>query len=264
MSFSTILAILGAAVLFLGSVVVSTDNYIIFVDLPSFVMVVGGTLASTFISYEPRYVMLALKLIWRIFFSPKVGRNVLKNEVGRIIKWAYIVQKSGVPALEAEAMKATQGDKFMRFGVQMIVSNYTGAEVREIMTNTVETSYGRNTVLVDILKAMASGAPAFGMVGTLVGLVIMLDNMGGDPSSLGKALAVALLTTLYGVLFSRLVFLPTATKVLQREQIIRFRNYLLVEGLSLLAERKSPRYIQDKMNSYLDPSIHFDIDKMKQ
>ncbi|MEQ8321837.1 MAG: MotA/TolQ/ExbB proton channel family protein [Rhodospirillales bacterium] len=263
MSLTTILGVMGALGLFLGAIIISTDNYIIFLSGSSFIMVMGGTLASTFISYEPRYVMLSLKLIWRIIFSPKVGRNVLKSEVGRIIKWAYTVQKSGVPALEAEAMKATKGDKFLRFGVEMVVSGYTGAEVREIMTNTIETTYGRNTVQVYILKDMASAAPAFGMIGTLVGLIIMLDNMGGDPSSLGKGLAVALLTTLYGVLFARIFFLPTATKVLQREQIVKFRNYLVAEGLALLADKKSPRYIQDKMNSYLDPSIHFNIDKMK-
>jgi chemotaxis protein MotA len=76
-------------------------------------------------------------------------------------------------------------------------------------------------------------------------------------------MAVALLTTLYGVMAARMVFLPVASKVLQREQIVRFRNYLVAEGLALLAERKSPRYIQDKMNSYLDPAIHFNIDKMR-
>lgn len=264
MSFATILGVVGALGLFLGAIISSTDNYVIFLSGSSFVMVIGGTLASTFISYEPRYVLLSLKLIWRIIFSPKVGRNLLKSEVGRIIKWAYTVQKNGVPALESEALKATKGDKFLRFGVEMVVSGYSGEEVREIMTNTIETTYGRNTVQVDILKGMASAAPAFGMVGTLVGLVIMLDSMGGDPSSLGKGLAVALMTTLYGVLFARIIFLPTATKVLQREQIVKFRNYLLAEGLALLADKKSPRYIQDKMNSYLDPSIHFNIDKMKK
>ncbi len=264
MSIATIFGVLGAMGLFIGAIVFATNNFVVFLSGSSFVMVVGGTLASTFISYEPRYVLLSLKLIWRIVFSPKVGRNMLKSEVGRIIRWAYTVQKSGIPALEAEAMKATKNDKFLRFGVEMVVSGYTGDEVREIMTNTIETTYGRNTIQVDILKNMASAAPAFGMIGTLVGLIIMLDNMGGDPSSLGKGLAVALLTTLYGVLFARIIFLPTATKILQREQIVKFRNYLLAEGLALLADKKSPRYIQDKMNSYLDPSIHFNIDKMKK
>jgi chemotaxis protein MotA len=264
MSISTVLGVLVALGLFIGAVASQTDNYLIFANLASFVMVVGGTLAATFISYEPRYVLLSLKLIWRILFSPKVGRNVLKNEVGRVIKWAYTVQKNGIPALEAEAVKSTRGDRFLRFGVDMVISGYTGEEVRQIMVNTIETTFDRNTVQVEILKNMGATAPAFGMIGTLVGLIIMLDNMGGDPSSLGKGLAVALLTTLYGVLFARIVFLPAATKIQQREQIVRFRNYLVTEGLILLADKKSPRYIQDKMNSYLDPSIHFNIDKMKR
>jgi len=264
MSFATVFGVFGAMGLFLGAILLSTDNYFIFLSFSSFILVAGGTLASTFISYEPRYVLMSLKLIWRILFSPKVGRNLLKSEVGRVIRWAYTVQKNGIPALEAESKKAVRGDKFLKFGIEMVVSGYTGEEVREIMNNTIETTFGRNTVQVEILKGMGAAAPAFGMIGTLIGLIIMLDNMGGDPSQLGAGLAVALLTTLYGVMFSRIMFLPAATKILQREQIIRFRNYLVAEGLSLLADRKSPRYIQDKMNSYLDPSIHFNIDKMKK
>jgi len=264
MSIATIVGFLGAMGLFLGAIAIATSNYWIFLDLGSFVMVCGGTLAATFISYEPRYVMLSLRLILRIVMSPRIGRNVLKNEVGRVIRWAYTVQKNGIPALEAEAKKSTAGDRFLKFGVDMVISGYTGPEVREIMNTTIETTFGRNTVQVDILKNMASAAPAFGMIGTLVGLVIMLDNMGGDPAGLGKGLAVALLTTLYGVLFARIILLPAATKILQREQIIRFRNYLVAEGLALLADKKSPRYIQDKMNSFLDPSLHFNIDKMNK
>ncbi|MBI1986369.1 MAG: flagellar motor protein MotA [Rhodospirillales bacterium] len=236
MSLATIVGFLVSMGLFLGSIAISTKNYWIFADLASFVMVVGGTLGATFIAYEPRYVFLSLKLILRIVMSPRIGRNVLKNEVGRVIRWAYTVQKNGIPALEQEAKKSTAGDRFLKFGVDMVISGYSGAEVREIMNNTIDTTFGRNTVQVDILKNMASAA---------------------------KGLAVALLTTLYGVLFARIILLPAATKILQREQIIRFRNYLVAEGLALLADRKSPRYIQDKMNSFLDPSLHFNIDKMK-
>lgn len=264
MSLATLIGLMGAFGLFFSSIIMNTDNYIIFVSLSSLMMVVGGTLAGTFISYEPRYVMLSLKLIYRIVFAPKVSRNVLKTEVGRVIRWAYTVQKNGTPALEQEAEKAVRGDKFLKFGIEMVVSGYTGEEVREIMNNTIETTFGRNTVQVDILKNMGAAAPAFGMIGTLVGLIIMLDNMGGDPSDLGKGLAIALLTTLYGVIFARIIFLPAATKIMQREQIVRFRNYLIAEGLCLLADKKSPRYIQDRMNSFLDPSIHFNIDKMKR
>ena len=261
---TTPLSLVSAFGLFIGSIIISTDNYIIFLSLSSFVMVFGGTMSATFVSYEPRYVILSLKLIGKMMVSAKINRGILKAEVGRVIRWAYTVQKKGIPALEAESKKAIRGDKFLRFGIEMVVSGYTGDEVRDMLSTTIETTYNRNTVPVNILKAMASAAPAFGMIGTLVGLIIMLDNMGGDPSDLGKGLAIALLTTLYGVLFARLIFMPPATKILQREQIVRFRNYLIAEGLALLADRKSPRFIQDKMNSYLDPAIHFNIDKMKK
>jgi len=264
MSLTTIIGLITAFGLFFGAVAISTDNWIIFFSLSSFVMVFGGTLAATFISYEPRYVLLSLKLIWRIVFAPKIGRNVLKSEVGRIIRWAYTVQRNGFPALEAEAGKAVKGDRFLKFGIDMVISGYKGEEVREILETTVENTFERNAVQANILKAMAATSPAFGMIGTLVGLVIMLDKMGSDPTQLGPGLAVALLTTLYGILFARLIFLPAATKVLQREEIVRFRNHLVAEGMALLAERRNSRFIQDKMNSFLDPAIHFNIDKMKK
>lgn len=260
MSVATLLGVFFGFGLFLWSVVISTDNYLIFVDTPSFVMVIGGTFASTFISYEPRYVLNALKVMRSIFFAPRIGRGVLTNEVGRVIRWGYIVQKSGLQGLEADAAKVRQ-DKFLGFAIDLVISGYTGAEVREILANTVETTYQRASVNAEILRNMAGTAPAFGMIGTLVGLVIMLDTMTADPSKIGPGMAVALITTLYGALLQRLVFLPTATKLQQREEIVRFRNYLVAEGLALLAERKSPRYIQDKMNSFLDPSIHFNIDR---
>ena len=263
MSIATIVGFLGALGLFLGAIVTATSNYMVFISVSSFIMVVGGSLAATFISFEPRYVILSLQLIYKIFGAPVIGRNILKNEVGRIIKWAYAVQKKGLPALEGEAKSAVKSDQFLKFGVDMVTSGYTADEVRTILMNTIETTYGRNTVQVSILKNMGGSAPAFGMIGTLVGLIIMLDSMGGDPADLGKGLAVALATTLYGVLFSRLFLIPVADKVQQRESIVRFRNILVCEGLALLAERRNPRFIQDKMNSYLDPAIHFNIDKMK-
>jgi chemotaxis protein MotA len=254
MSFATILGVLIGFGLFIGSVVLSTDNYLIFMNAPSFIMVVGGTFAAT---------ILSLKGLQSILFTNKVGRSILTQEVGRVIRWGYVIQKNGLPGLEADIGKIRKQDRFLGFGVDLVISGYTGQEVREILATTVEATFQRNTTQADILRNMGQTAPAFGMIGTLVGLIIMLDKMGDDPSQLGPGMAVALITTLYGVLFSRLILLPAANKVQQREEIVRFRNYLVAEGLALLAERKSPRYIQDRMNAFLDPSIHFSIDKMR-
>lgn len=264
MSLPTIIGFVAGIFLFLWSIFIATDNYLVFLDFPSFIMVIGGVFASTFISYEPRYVLQAFRLLVSIFFAPKIQRGVLQGEVGRCIRWGYMLQKAGITALEADVGKLKQQDRFLGFGVDLVVSGYAGAEVRQILTTSIETTFQRNTIPADILRNMAGTAPAFGMIGTLVGLIIMLGKMGSDPSQLGPGMAVALITTLYGVLFPRLILLPAASKIQQREEIVRFRNYLVSEGLALLAERKNPRFIQDAMNSYLDPSIHFDIDKMKR
>ena len=93
MSFATIIGIIAGIALFIGAILLSTDNFLMFLDLPSFIMVIGGTFAATFVSYEPRYVFLSLKLIGRLVFAPKVARNILTAEVGRIIKWGYCSEK---------------------------------------------------------------------------------------------------------------------------------------------------------------------------
>jgi chemotaxis protein MotA len=261
MSLPTILGFVVGIAFFLFSIVLSTDNYATFFHLTGIMMVIGGTLAATFVAFEPRYVLQAMRSAGSIFFQHKVGRAILTGEVGRMIRWGYMVQKSGLPALEADSKKLKEQDKFLGFGIDLVISGYTGPEVREILTNTIETTYHRHLVPAEILRSMASNAPAFGMIATLVGLVIMLDHM-TDPSKIGPGMAVGLMGTLYGVLFARILLMPTASKVQQREEIVRFRKFLVAEGLALLAERRNPRYIQDKMNSFLDPALHFDIDKM--
>lgn len=263
MSFSTLAGIVISITLVVGSILHTTSNFGIFWELTGFLIVIGLTLATTLMAYELRYVTQALKLMVKIIYAPRFNRSIMKAEIGRIIKWAYIVQKGGLPALEAEAKKVGRADGFLRFGVEVVISGYTGEEVREILHNMASTTFFRNTVSANILKAMAANAPTFGMFATVLGLIMMLDSMGGDPSALGPSMAVAMAGTLYGVGVARIFLLPAATKIQQREEIIRFRNNLVAEGLALIADRKSPRYIQDKMNSYLDPSIHFNIDKMK-
>ena len=260
MSINSFIGFIAAFGLFIWSITLSTSNFMVFVSVSSFILVVGGTLAATFLGQEARYVGIGLKAIGSIFLPQRVGRNILNKEVGRIITWGYQAQKEGVVALDAELKKVSK-DPFLTFGMEMILSGYAGDDVKENLYRMVDSTYERNTIPAEILKSMAGTAPAFGMIGTLIGLIVMLDTMGSDAGELGKGLAVALNTTLYGVIIARMIFLPAATKLIQRHQINRFRMELLAEGLAMLADRKNPRYIQDRMNSFLDPSIHYDIDK---
>lgn len=262
MSFNTLVAALIGFGLFVAAIALSTDNFMVFISGAGFILVVGGTLASTFISYEFRYVTGALKAIASTFALDRMGRTRLNAEVGRVIRWAYLVQSEGIVSLDAEVKKTPGWDGgFLRFGVELITTGYSGDEVKSILANVIESTFDRNMLSASILRNMAVAAPAFGMVGTLIGLIIMLDKMGGDPSALGLGLAVALVTTLYGIMLARLIFAPAASKIQQREEIFRFRNYMIVEGLAMLADHASPRNIQDHMNSYLDPTIRYDIDR---
>ncbi len=262
MSLNTMLAVLIGFGLFFAAIALSTDNYLVFVSGAGIILVLGGTLASTFISYEYRYVLGGLRGIVSAFRIDRRGRSRLNTEVGRVIRWAYLVQKEGIVSLDAEAKKTPGWDGgFLRFGVELITTGYEGEKIQTILGNVIESTYERNMVGAQVLRSMAAAAPAFGMVGTLIGLIIMLDNMGEDPSQIGAGLAVALVTTLYGIMLARLIFAPAAAKLQQREEIFRFRNYMIVEGLAMLADEASPRHIQDHMNSYLDPTIRYDIDR---
>ncbi len=261
MSLGTLLGVLFGFGLFFGAIIISTNNYASFISISSMVMVLGGTLSAAFISYQARYVMLALKGIVQMFRKPKAGRETLSNHIMQLIKWGYIIQTKGLVALEAEVKASKLDDEVLRFGADLVATGYKPEQIREMMEITVDSSFEREMVPAEVLKNMASTAPAFGMIGTLVGLIIMLQGLGADLSLLGQGLAVALLTTLYGVVFARLVFLPAALKMEQKEEMTHFRNQLVAEGLAMLSEKQSPRYMQDRLNSFLDPGIRFDIDK---
>jgi chemotaxis protein MotA len=262
MSFNTFVAALVGFGLFVAAIALSTDNFMVFVSGSGFILVVGGTLAATFISYEFRYVIKAIGAIASTFAIDRMGRTRLNAEVGRVIRWAYLVQREGIVSLDAEVKKTPGWDGgYLRFGVELITTGYSGEEVKTILANVIESTFDRNMVSASILRNMAVAAPAFGMVGTLIGLIIMLDKMGGDPGAIGIGLAIALVTTLYGIMLARLIFAPAASKIQQREEIFRFRNFMIAEGLAMLADEASPRKIQDHMNSYLDPTIRYDIDR---
>ena len=261
MSLSSLLGVLVGFGLFFVSIFMSSDDWLSFLSLSSSLMVIGGTTAAAYMSFQARYVNIAFKAIWWMIKKPKSTREGLNTEILRLVQWAYLVQKKGLPALENEIKKVNANDPIIRFSLELVATGHKPEQLREMMETAVESEFERKTVPVDVLKQMGSAAPAFGMIGTLVGLVVMLQGLDSDLSKLGEGLSLALLTTLYGVVVARMIFVPAGLKLLQHEEIERFRNYLITEGLVLLSEKANPRYMQDRLNSFLDPAIHFNIDK---
>ncbi len=262
MSLGTIFSFIAAAIIVLGSILTATDSPGAFIDIPSMIIVIGGTIVAAFISYETKTAIGAFKLMGDTFKKHGDSDVSLKEEIGRIVRWAYIVQKNGLQGLENEITdKLREEDPFIAYATDLVVTGYTGQEINQILDQMLEAETERNKQSLDALKKMGGDAPAFGMLGTLIGLIIMLGKMGGDPSAIGPSMAVALVTTFYGIILARLIFIPLSTKVSSRYDVSMFKNTMIKEGLVLLAERKSPRYIQDKINSFVDVKDQFLIDR---
>lgn len=265
MSLPSLLGVIFGLFLIVSAVALATNNPLIYLDLPALFIVLGGSIAAAFMGFHSADVITAFNAIGWMVKKPKSSREGLNTEIGRLIKWGYLVQQKGVNALENEIKNVPVNDPVIKYCLELVITNHPPAELRHMMTTAVETEFDNKTVPVQVLKNMGASAPAFGMIGTLVGMVAMLNQMASSPenmvATIGTAMSLALIATLYGVVLARMVFLPAANKLLQKEETERFRNLMVVEGLTMLAEKKSPRFMQDRLNSYLEPLHHFDIDR---
>lgn len=265
MSLSSLLGVIAGLSLILVAVFHATNNPLIYLNLEAGMIVVGGAVAGAFMGYHSSDVFTAFKAIAWMLHKPKSTREGLNTEIFRLIKWSYLVQQRGLLGLENEIKTVKSNDPVIKYCMTLAVTNHPPQQLREMMTTAVESVFESKTIPVQVLKNMGAAAPAFGMLGTLVGMIAMLGNMsqGGDDviKNVGSGMALALVATLYGVFFARMVFLPAANKLLQKEETERFRNLMVVEGLIMLAEKKNPRFMQDRLNSFLEPHQHFDIDR---
>lgn len=259
MSIATVAGTIFGFLLILGAILHGTNNFLSFLSLEGFLIVIGGSIANAYMSYNSTSVEQAFAAISHMMQKPKATHEGLGGEIMRLIKWSYLVHAKGYIALEDEV-----GDKikepFMRYGMELVIAGHKPGVLRDMLNTVVESEFERRITPVTVLRNMAATAPAFGMVGTLVGMVIMLQNIQGDMTQIGNGLAVALLATLYGIIMARLVCLPAADKMMQKEDVMRFRNYLMIEGLVMLSEKQHPRVMQDRLNSFLDPENHFNLD----
>lgn len=265
MSLPSLLGVIFGLFLIVSAVALATNNPLIYLDMPALFIVLGGSIAAAFMGFHSSDVITAFNAIGWMLKKPKSTREGLNTEIGRLIKWAYLVQQKGVNALENEIKNVPVNDPVIKYCLELVVTNHGPAELRNMMLTAVDSEFENKTAAVAVLKNMGASAPAFGMIGTLVGMVAMLDQMGSSPTNMtatiGTGMSLALIATLYGVVLARMVFLPAASKLLQKEETERFRNVMVVEGLAMLADKKSPRYMQDRLNSYLEPMHHFDIDR---
>ncbi len=232
----------------LGCIAISimmSGNIVSFLDLPSVFIVFGGVIASTVVSY-PGKTLKSLKIVFQnAFIAKKIDLN---DDIDLIIRIANIARREGLLALEDSLSDID--NPFLQKGVMLIVDGADAELVKNVMETEIAFIEDRHGQGQAVVLSMSSYSPAYGMIGTLIGLINMLkelDNM----DSLAPNMAVALVTTFYGVVLANLVFTPIAKKLKVHSDMESLQKELYLEGLLSIQDGENPRIIKDKLTAFI-------------
>ena len=222
----------------------------IFLNINSALIVIGGALSTSFIAFPSKKVLGMVPIV-RNAFKPNVYEP--EDYVDDITRLAAVYRSRGMKQLENEESKVD--NRFLKNGIAMIVDGYNAKEIHEIMERELNAMNERHNSGIKILRFMALQAPVFGMAGTLIGLVQMLMHL-DDPSTIGPALATALITTFYGLMLANLIMTPLAAKLTTRTDMEAVLFKAIRIGIIGIHDRINPQKIQRSMNALLPPSQH--------
>jgi len=218
-----------------------------FVNVPSLLIVVGGTIGASLINYPLKEVLGVGGIIKNAFFYQMQSSQDL---IASLVDFAGKARRDGILALQSVVKEV--GDPFLEKGIQMAVDGQETENIDNILSTEIDYIRSRHKLGSEILLTMGTFAPAMGLIGTLIGLVQMLQNM-SDPSSIGPAMAVALLTTFYGAILANMVFLPLAGKLKTRSSEEVLVKELILEGILSISAGDNPRTMEQKLHTFLSP-----------
>ncbi len=247
MDITTIVGTLLAFGLVVGSMASGDGGLAIFIHGPSIAIVIGGTFAVTMMNFPVGEIKSIIKVMLVTALYKARSPN---QEIERIIEYANLARKEGLLALESKLEEVE--DPFFSKGVQLVIDGFAADTVRDIMELEAEWQRQRHSMGKKLLDAMGAFAPAFGMIGTLVGLVQMLQNL-SDPSSIGQGMATALLTTLYGAVLANMLFIPLSGKLEVRAKQEGLLRDLMIEGIVAIQSGEKPQLIKEKLKGFLAP-----------
>jgi chemotaxis protein MotA len=255
---------MGAAfglIILLSPIAFSANFWLMVFGLTGLTIVVGGVIATAFMSFPAGDVRHALHAIPAMLRQTDAPQRDLRSDMADILHWARLIRPHGVNGMRGSLDADSVRHPFINYGLNMVLSEYRPDDVRAMMETAAEGAYDRDCVPVDVLRAMTSHAPAFGMVGTLIGMIVMLCELNDNIASTGAALAVAFLSTLYGVVSARMIYMPAAARLQHQLDDRQRRNTLITEGMVMLAGGETPSHIRDRLNGFLRPEQrdYFDV-----
>lgn len=246
MDLSTVLGIVAAFGLMVLAIM-QGGSIMLFVNVPSLIIVIGGTVGATLVNYPFSDVMGTIAVVKKAFKNQNASGL---NRIEQLIRFAGKARKEGVLSLQSVLSEVE--DPFFIKGLQMAVDGQEPDNLKEMLDREIEYIEERHSKGASILLAVGSYAPAMGMIGTLIGLVQMLQTM-NDPSSIGPAMAVALLTTFYGAVIANALCMPLAGKLKNRSSSEILDKTLVVEGMKSILQGENPRIIEQKLHAFVAP-----------
>ncbi len=247
MNPSTLIGILGGLIL-IGSVLfVAAEEALVFLNLPGLAIVIGGTLAATFLAYPMDEVLRVFRLVWIVIRNERV---YTRDDMEELIRISQLWFKGDVRAVE-DALENV-ANPFLRTGVQLLIDLTPEEDILDLLQWRIQRLRAKEHAEAQIFRVMASFAPAFGMIGTLVGLINMmfiLDD--GDIAAIGQQMGVALLTTFYGILFANLILKPIAVKLERRTEQRLVTLNMILQGISLMCQKRNPTLMRETLHSFV-------------
>lgn len=215
------------------------------VNLKSALLVLGGTLMCAFLAFPVKTFRGLIKSLVEVFRYEETDHKDLLFQIESLahVRWLY-----GIRELEEDGKRAD--NPFLRRGIELVVDDYDRYEIRDIMDKDYELYFSNKASHVHLLRTLAKLAPAFGFIGTIIGLISVLNNM-GVPAEIGKGMSLALLTTLYGSLISNILFLPLTKKLSEHTKAEITQLNIIMEGVMDISDKRNPKAISHRLQGYL-------------
>jgi chemotaxis protein MotA len=247
MNPSTLIGMVASVLLLVVVIFFAADDPLLFIDLPGLGIVLVGTLAATFMSYPLKEVLRVFKLIKTVIRNEHL---YTQKDIEELVDVSRLWIRDDPVAVEKALQRVT--NPFLRTGVQLVIERTPEEDILDLLQWRIARLRAKETAEAQLFRVMASYAPAFGMIGTLVGLVNMMDILGtGDMVVIGGHLAVALMTTFYGILLANLVFKPVAVKLERRtEQRVVLMN-MVMQGIAMMTAKRSPSLMRETLKSFV-------------
>jgi len=235
---------LGCTIIFLAISMGSSIG--IFLSITSFLITVGGSFCALLVNYQWKQVCMVFKTLKKLIFLDPVDK---KEMVDIFIDLARKSRKEGLLVLEGDIERLD--DRFFQKGLRLVVDAVEPEHIKEILTADMQATAFRHQIGQGIFRTWGAFCPAFGMIGTLIGLIQMLSKL-DDPSALGPSMALALITTFYGALLANLVFIPIAGKLELLSDEENFNKRIILDGLVAVQGGMNPRVLAEKLSSYIE------------